>query len=168
MWNLRDVFMGIERGTLSMARVCIGVGLCALVLICVERDLFAVIAAAATVTAVVSVAIGLIACKIGEWLDDVCMELELGDPIETVDLKDWADAQMTKWSWWSTATLVVAVVSAQFSPWALLILVVPAFWLIGIKLVKRSANVKIRELGTDEVEIEHWRPTFERVKALKA
>ena len=168
MWNLRDVFMGIERGTLSMARVCIGVGLCSLVLIGIERDLFAVIAAATTVTAVVSVAIGLIACKIGEWLDDVCMELELGDPVETVDLKDWADAQMTKWFWWSTATLVVAVASAQFSPWALLMLVVPAFWLIGIKLVKRSANVKIRELGTDEVEIEHWRPMFERVKALKA
>ena len=168
MWDLRDAFLGVENGSLVTARTCIIVCLLSLVAMVIDADLFSVLACAAMATAIVSVVIGLVACKAGEKLEGLCLELEFGDPADAVDLKDWAEAQMKNWVLAAIAFSVAVVILSRFSMWFIAILVIPAAWLAYIKLVKRSADVKIRDLGTDEVEIERWRPTFERVKALKA
>lgn len=168
LWILHDIVLGVENGTLAMARVFIVAGIVSLTAMSLDYDLFSVVAAAMTITAIVSVAIGLASCKLGDWIDDLCMEVEFGDPIDALKLKDWADAQMPKWTWSSAVIAVVSIAIATFTPWALLAILVPIAWLAWIKLVKRSANVKIRELGIDEVEIERWRTTFESSRALKA
>ena len=168
MWHLRDAFLGIENGSFETARVCIVVCLLSLVAMVFDADTFSALAGSAMVTAIVSVVIGLFACKAGGKLEELCLELEFGDPSDTVDLKDWADAQMKNWCLSAIAFSVAVVFLSRFSMCFTAILVVPAAWLAYIKLVKRSACVKIRDLGTDEVEIERWRPTFESVKALKA
>lgn len=157
LWNLHDIVLGVENGTLAMARVFIVAGLVSIAAMSLDYDLFSAVAAATTISAVVSVAIGLASCKLGDWIDDLCMEVEFGDAFDTIDLKDWADAQMPKWTWSTAIIAVVSISIATLTPWALLAILIPIAWLAWIKLVKMSANVKIRELGTDEVEIEHWR-----------
>ena len=162
MWNLRDIVFGVERGMINMARACIVAGIASLIAMSIDMDLFAVIAASATVTAVVCVVFGIMSWRVGEWLEDICFELEFGDPAQTLDLSDWADAQMSKWYIVSLSISAIAIATAiSVSSWFLVIMLIPAFWLLGIKLVKRAAEIKISDIGTSEVEIELWRPVFE-------
>ena len=68
MWDLRELFLGIEKGALASARVLIVIGILACIGLAIERDLFSVIAVACTISAIVSVLIGVVAWAAGDRL----------------------------------------------------------------------------------------------------